>query len=775
MKRILIFVLILTLVLALASCQETGETSTSSTTSSQITSTTSTTTKKPTSGSTTTSSTTTTTTTVNGSTTPDPDEDHVYKDFTSSEKEILMQIFDISSFPFIPNDDYGFETYTNDDEIGVNFYAWDNTQAEFNAYLNKFSSYTLTDISDGDWGNTWYTYASSNGSYFVDISYYDADGGWVTDVYIYFFTGGSDDNTPDNDGYTHTDFTSSDKALFDRYIGAQIPFAPCDEYYIEGYYDTYDYENGLNYYTIGNTQADYNAYLAKFSSWELDEIYQDEYGYTWYRYIKGDVVVDVTYYEYYGEYYIDVFVYSDLSSDDEGNTGTGGSGGGSSDSSVDIITNEGQGLPTSSKGFFDVDFNAAEYVKNVTDQGYYLDGCPTTGSPAVLVIPVEFSDCRASSKGYTTDALENAFCKNGRTDYYSVYDYYYISSYGKLTLDITVLDEWFCPQYSSSYYYNATYEYYDEEVAIGDQLILDEALAYLAGTMDLSEFDSDNNGIIDSVVLINTLDIGEEDFYWAYRYWNIYTDDDGYYYEYDGVSANDYLWASYQFLYESYTDSGDTVYTDNSVMNTYTYIHEFGHILGLDDYYDTSYTGEPLSGCDIMDSMLGDHNAYSKFNLGWITSSRLVTTSGSITLTLEDFSKNGDTIIIANNWSSNLGAYQEYYILVYYTNNGLNSGDAGYFSRDGIVVYHVNASLYKEEIDGEIFYDVYNNNTDPSDQYGTEDNLIEYVKSADGNFTYVVGDTLPQNVIDDNGDVLGYSFTIDSLTDDYATITFTAK
>ena len=418
----------------------------------------------------------------------------------------------------------------------------------------------------------------------------------------------------------------------------------------------------------------------------------------------------------------------------------------------------------------------ADKVKDVTDQGYYLDGCPTTGSPAVLVIPVEFSDVTAASKGYTTSALAQAFSEGGDVDYYSVYDYYYISSYGNLTLDITVLDEWFRPEKNSSYYYKATYDYYGDEVAIGDQLILDEALAYLEGKMDLSKFDSDNNGIIDAVVLVNTLDVGEEDFYWAYRYWNIYTDNDGYYYEYDGVSANDYVWASYQFLNEGIDENGETYY-DTSIMNTYTFIHEFAHILGLDDYYDTSYSGDgPLEGADMMDAMMGDHNAYSKFNLGWITTSRLVVTNSSVTLKLEDFSKTGDTIILANNWDEKLGAYQEYYVLIYYKNEGLNAGDgAGFFARDGIVVYHVNASLYSEVYDGETYYDVYNNNTDASDQYGTKDNLIEFVKSAGDTFTFIVGDTLPNNVVDDNGASLKYTFTIDVLTSDYATITFTVK
>ncbi len=589
----------------------------------------------------------------------------------------------------------------------------------------------------------------------------------------------------------YNDFSAEDKALFSEYIGAQIPFIPNNEYYIEGYYDIDDYENGLNFYTIGNTQAEFEEYLDKFSSWEFYESYEDDYGDTWYCYIKNDVVVDVSFYYYEGEYFVDLYVYSDLSSDIEGGgsssggsssggSSSGGSssgGGSSSDTEYDIITNDGAGLPTGTNGIFNIDFKKAEHVKNVSDQGSYIDGCPTTGSPAVLVIPVEFNDVKASSKGYTTDKLAEAFGEGGQTDYYSVYDYYYISSYGQLELDVTVLDYWFCPQYDSSYYYNATYDYDGYEVAIGDQLVLDEALAYLSTVMDLSEFDSDNNSIIDSVVLINTLDIGEEDFYWAYRYWNIYTDDEGYYYEYDGVSANDYLWASYEFLYESYDDEGNAVYDDSSVMNTYTYIHEFGHVLGLDDYYDTAYVGEPLYGCDMMDSMLADHNAFSKFNLGWLTSSRLVVTSSSVTLTLEDFTKNGDTIILANNWDEKLGAYQEYYILVYYTNNGLNSGEgAGLFARDGIVVYHVNASLYKQDYEGETYYDIYNTNTDASDTngYGTEDNLIELIKSGEGTFTYVEGSTFT-DVYDDNGDELGYTFTVDSITSTTATITFTSK
>ena len=568
---------------------------------------------------------------------------------------------------------------------------------------------------------------------------------------------------PEEPEYEFNDFTAYEKGLYTDSIGLIIPFMPNNDYYVENYDE--DGWVGVYFSALCEGQADFNAYKAQFSIYSYDGTDVDDYGDTMYLYSQGDVYIDIYYFEAGGDYYVEVDAYMESDS---------GSTGGDQEEESNVITNEGAGLPSGTNGVYNVDFTTATNVKDVTDQGYYVDGCPTVGSPKVLVIPVDFSDVTATSKGYSIDKIKNAFLKDGVTDYYSVYDYYYLSSYGKLTLDITVLDSWFRPSNVSTYYANATMDYSGQEVLIGDQMIMDEALKYLESKMDLSDFDSDGNDIIDAVVLVTTLEIDSDvDFYWAYRYWNVYTDDQDYYYEYDGVSANDYLWVPYQFLYEDYNGE-DVNYDDATNMNTYTFIHEFGHVLGADDYYDTSYSGAPLDGYDVMDSMAGDHNAYSKFNYGWLTTSRLVVTDSSVTLTLEDFSKNGDTIILANNWDATLGAYQEYYVLVYYTNNGLNAGDYGYFDEEGLVVYHVNASLYSEDYEGETYYDVYNNNTDPSDEYGTFDNLIEYVSRAGSDYVYGVGDSLG-TVTDDQGVNLKYGFTVTAMTADELTITFTKK
>ena len=580
--------------------------------------------------------------------------------------------------------------------------------------------------------------------------------------------GGNDNPSED---YTYIDFTPTEKKLYMDLIGEVIPFIPNNEYYVEEYSVPFEYMTikAITFITYGNTQEEFDAYRELFSNYSCST-YTNDLGILCYVYESEDASysIEMSYGEYDGQYMIMAGVLCQVKGGT--NTGTG-------IPYDELFTNEGAGLPSDPDGVYDLDFTKGEYIKDGTNQGEYANGCPPTGSPAVLVIPVQFSDITAESKGYTTDVLVEVLSKGGKTDYYSLYDYYYISSYGQLTLDITVLDFWFTPEFESDYYDQFSFMYEDEELHHGDQLILNEALDYLDDFMDLSQFDSDNNGIIDSIVLVNTLEVREEDFYWAYRYWNRYFDENGDYYVYDGVRANDYIWAPYQFIYETFDEEGNVIYDEN-VRETYTFIHEFGHVLGADDYYDYANINSPLDGSDIMDYMTGDHNAYTKFNFGWLTTSRLVVTDSSVTLTLEDFSKNGDTIIIANNWDEKLGVYQEYYVLVYYTNNVLNAGDYyGYFSRDGVVVYHVNSSIAMMDYMGEDYYFICNTNTDDSyeDGYGTEDNLIEFVKSANDTFTYIEGDTLPLSVVLDNGEELAFTFVVDEITSEYATITFTLK
>ncbi|MBQ3571883.1 MAG: hypothetical protein IJA15_03530, partial [Clostridia bacterium] len=72
-------------------------------------------------------------------------------------------------------------------------------------------------------------------------------------------------NGGDVDSYTYTDFSASDKEqLTDLFGEVVISFIANNEYYLEGY--SYDYtdegltELGFNFYTYGNTSAEFSAY-----------------------------------------------------------------------------------------------------------------------------------------------------------------------------------------------------------------------------------------------------------------------------------------------------------------------------------------------------------------------------------------------------------------------------------------------------------------------------------------------------------------------------------
>ena len=219
--------------------------------------------------------------------------------------------------------------------------------------------------------------------------------------------------------------------------------------------------------------------------------------------------------------------------------------------------------------------------------------------------------------------------------------------------------------------------------------------------------------------------------YWAFCYYNYYLNNKtNKLYKYNDVSMLSYLWMSYDFLKE--TSNGKY---DGEETNLYTYIHEFGHVLGCSDYYDTTYNSDfikGLDGYDIMDSMIGDHNPYTKMNYGWINKARLLLIDEATSITIKSFEENGDVLIIANDFVEELGIYQEYYLMMYYTNTNVNKKYGGYFSTNGILLYKINASL--------MYYPTYNKydvffNNDAIDINNSQ-NLIRLIKNDKGGYLF---------------------------------------
>lgn len=462
------------------------------------------------------------------------------------------------------------------------------------------------------------------------------------------------------------------------------------------------------------------------------------------------------------------------------------------------------------EGYSKVDFTKAE-ISNIGQTAYQLDGCPSTGEVNFLVLPVEFSDSKAADKGFTTEIINKAF--NGPTDstfqYYSVGEYFAKSSYGKFTPKFNVLDKWYQPSKPSTYYLdpnNTTKDYLGNELELGDQMVIEEILTQLdEENFDFTKYDLDQNGCIDGVIVINTLEIDPEvTMQWAYQWNNYLLNDAGDDYLYHGsneeFSLNNYFWGSCDFLYSHIgeDENGEPVevYThDVDPTNTYTFIHELSHVIGAADYYDTTYEayfydedGNPvdmsaMKGCDVMDAYASDHSPFTKFEYGWVTETKWVNTEAKKTFELRPFESSGDTLVFGNDYDPQKGAFQEYYIVSYYTNTGLNyfekdgQDTAGFFSRDGIVIYHVDASYIVEEEEGfNYYYLVYNNDFSYEDYekgLNTDYFLLTFVKSQNDTFTYVAGDRMPTNLKDHNGKKLPYSLQCNYVNEEKASVTLT--
>jgi M6 family metalloprotease-like protein len=319
------------------------------------------------------------------------------------------------------------------------------------------------------------------------------------------------------------------------------------------------------------------------------------------------------------------------------------------------------------------------------------------GNQKLLVIPVSVRDYASNATAANKAKIETTFFgKSEDTSWESLASFYSKSSYGKLNLTGTVSD-WYDCGYTTSQIaaFTGSDDYYDPTWTI-----LNEAISWYKTTYktDCQEFDNDKDGFLDGVWLVYSApDYGRvsslPDMFWAYTY-SLY--------ENNPSSASPtpwrYCWASYDFINEGYGQTG---------YDSHTYIHETGHLLGLDDYYvakslaNTKNYG-PMGNIDMMDANIIDHDAYSKFVFGWITP---YVVNGSIEITLKPSASSGEAVLLPTGDGWNGSAFDEYMLLEYYTPTGLNEKDsASYypgnhvqgFTESGVRIYHVDSRIVKE-------------------------------------------------------------------------------
>jgi len=336
------------------------------------------------------------------------------------------------------------------------------------------------------------------------------------------------------------------------------------------------------------------------------------------------------------------------------------------------------------------------------DDSYQFNLLPSKGDVNILVVPIQFTNDHFSSNELAM--IEYGFFGDG-LQFETLQSYYLESSYGQLNINGDVLTP-YTAEYTSEYYEN--YSSQHNEYASGVDLLIEELIRYYLQTnpnLDLSQFDSEGDGFIDAVHLVYSAPFNynlEDPFYWAYQY---------YYYATQGEEETDYVsWGEFEL--DSYVFSSVDFFYENGRENAWTIIHETGHLLGLEDYYDYTPSTDSNKGglgqIDIMDNTLGDHNPFSKLLLDWIDP---IVVTDSYTLAINRFDTTGDSIIVANQFSS---IFDEYFIMNFYTPSGLN-GTNDFISESGLLMYHVNAKLpiNYDNLADYSYYLEYNNSDSP--------------------------------------------------------------
>ncbi len=306
-------------------------------------------------------------------------------------------------------------------------------------------------------------------------------------------------------------------------------------------------------------------------------------------------------------------------------------------------------------------------------------GLPSTGSPKVLVLLIDFPDYPASASDTAADVASKNFGSgdSSRYPYESLRNYYARSSYGALNITGNVLG-WYRAKNNRSYYeQNFQYVYNGESYPYGNEELIKEALAYYNSQgHDFTQYDNAGTGRIDALFVKWTgPDNGWSNFWWAYQsnFWynNTYT--------IDGKKIGKYVWS-----WIKNADWGDTEY------QPLVDIHETGHLLGLPDYYDYDDKVGPaggVGGLDMMDGNWGDHNAFSKSMLGWVNPTTIA--SGERTLSLSPSGTAPDAVkVMLGANSSHFGEY----FLFQYRKRGTGN-DPSHYPTDGLTVWHVNSAL----------------------------------------------------------------------------------
>lgn len=305
---------------------------------------------------------------------------------------------------------------------------------------------------------------------------------------------------------------------------------------------------------------------------------------------------------------------------------------------------------------------------------------PLTGSPKSLVILVSFQDnnfvTSTPQTAFTNLLNQSKYSTNGGTG--SAKDYFHDSSMGVFNPQFDVVGPYKLANDMSYYGKNDT----DDSDTNPRQMVIDACKAASAD-VDFSQYDTDGDGIVDNVFIYyagyNEAEGGPANSVWPHR-WTLAD----YSTVVDGKIIFDYACTS-----ELRGNSG------SNMCGVGTFCHEFGHVLGLPDYYVTSGTEHhTLSEWNVMDygPYLNNgrtppaYSAFDRFFLNWLTPTELKV-SGNYQL--DNLATSNKAYLISQYGNHNLNGSNPSPVEFFTLENRQKSGWDTYLPGHGMLITHI--------------------------------------------------------------------------------------
>ncbi len=349
----------------------------------------------------------------------------------------------------------------------------------------------------------------------------------------------------------------------------------------------------------------------------------------------------------------------------------------------------------------------AQKINRISTNTTVANQFPLTGSHHSLIILVNFSD-----KSYVTPSPKTAFTNllnetgystNGGTG--SARDYFIESSFGQFLPQFDVVGPFTLPQ---------NMEYYGKNNSNGDdqnpqKMVIDACAAADANGVDFTKYDADNNGIVDNIFVYyagyNEAEGAPDNTVWPHR-WSLANDNT----KFDNKIIFDYACTS-----ELRGKSG------SNMCGIGTFAHEFGHVLGLVDYYHTTENKKALENWTIMDAGAylnqgrtpPSYSAYDRFFLGWLKPTELKSPQN---VSIRSLISNNEAYLISQNGNHNLNGANPISPEFFLVENRQKTGFDSYLPAAGMLIWHI-----------DYFKDAWDNNS-PNNYTGTSQSPTSHMR-----------------------------------------------